>query len=88
MADYRITGTSRVGCTGSQSHISRVVLDRGGEFDVTDIYDFMEHGGHRFFTSDSGADEQREVSKLRCRHCGRPTLRLAPVHALDTSSTK
>ena len=71
MASYSITDIVRTQCpapgASAHSHVSGVVLDRGGAYLVTDIYDFMDHG-HTF-----------PASRTRCRHCGRPTLALATV---------
>jgi hypothetical protein len=76
MASYSIIDTVRTQCpspgTPAHSHVSGVVLDRGGSYLVTDIYDFMDHG-HTF----SATEQQVPVSTARCRHCGRPTLQLA-----------
>ena len=84
MASYSIIDTVRTHCPSpgvpTQSHVSGVVLDRGGSYLVTDIYDFMEHG-HTF----SAEEQQVPVSRARCRHCGRPTLELATAPEGATS---
>jgi hypothetical protein len=75
MASYLIIDTIRTACASPQGHVSGVVLDRGGVYPVTDIYDFMDFGGHRFLVAPEAPED--EASKMRCRHCGCPTLRLA-----------
>jgi hypothetical protein len=75
MASYLIIDTVRTACVSPQGHVTGVVLDRGGAYPVTDIYDFIDFGGHRFLVSADTA--QDEATKVRCRHCGCPTLRLA-----------
>lgn len=100
MARYLITEIIRTACAspGSRtrsrgshvSHVSSVVLDRGGAYLVTDIYDFMEHG-HSFVADQSSfvadqrsADQLEPVTRTRCRHCGRPTLRITVAPAASS----
>lgn len=90
MARYLITEIIRTACESPASrtrlrgsHVSSVVLDRGGTYLVTDIYDFMEHG-HRFISDQSSADQLEPVTRTRCRQCGRPTLSI-PVAAAASS---
>jgi hypothetical protein len=83
MASYSIIDTVRTHCPSpgapAQSHVSGVVLDRGGAYLVTDIYDFMDHG--HTFAAAAAEEQQAPVSRARCRHCGRPTLALATISA-------
>lgn len=90
MARYLITEIIRTACaspgsrTRSQgSHVSSVVLDRGGTYLVTDIYDFMEHG-HSFVADQRSADQLEPVTRTRCRQCGRPTLSIAVAQAASS----
>jgi hypothetical protein len=88
MASYLIIDTIRTDCAlpgrAERSHVSSVVLDRGGAYRVTDVYDFMEHG-HTFVAARSldrvddavTSPAAEPASRMRCRHCGGPTLRLA-----------
>ncbi len=77
MASYSIIDTVRTKCSSPAnpplSHVSGVILDRGGSYLVTDIFDFMDHG-HTF---SAAAAQEVPVARARCRHCGRPTLELA-----------
>jgi hypothetical protein len=103
MASYNIIDLIRTECASPEGHVSGVVLDRGGAYLVTDIYDFMDHG-HSFFPAGpvrpavEAADEAAaqaadpQVARMRCRHCGGPTLRLAaeptPAADLDASTPR
>ena len=75
MASYQIIDTILTSCVPAQGHVSSVVLDRGGAYLVTDIYDFMDHG-HTFLPAGPAGPAHHLVTKMRCRHCGCPTLRI------------